>query len=247
MKKGFVLMALLSLFSGILNAQKQTTHLQQLWLAYFNQTRLSDKWGIWFDAHLRTKDDFTDDLSTAIGRIGLTYYLNDNTKLTAGYAYVNHFPADNHANISRPEHRPWQQIQWHTKYPKVRLMQYLRLEERYRRKVLNNDELDDGHNFNYRIRYNFFLNVPFGKKPFAPRTFSFIANDEVHVNLGKEVTYNYFDQNRFFVGFGYHTSPQDHLQFGYMNVFVQLPEGNRYRNIHAVRLFYVHNIDIRKK
>jgi hypothetical protein len=228
-------------------SQKQTTHVQQIWLAYFNQTRFSDKWGLWADFHLRTKEDFTDDLSSGIARVGLTYYLNDNTKLTAGYSYVNHFPADNHADISRPEHRPWQQVQWHTKYPKVRLMQYLRLEERYRRKVVSNDQLGDGYNFNYRLRYNFFFNVPLSRKAFAPKTLSFIANDEVHVNFGEEVVYNYFDQNRLFLGLGYHLNAHDHLQFGYMNVFQQLAAGNRYRTTHVIRLFYIHNLDLRKK
>ena len=62
-------------------------------------------------------------LSQGMIRAGLTYYVNDDVKLTAGYAFINHFPADNHKNISQPEHRPWQQIQWHTKYPRMRLMQ----------------------------------------------------------------------------------------------------------------------------
>ncbi|MGB8192577.1 MAG: DUF2490 domain-containing protein, partial [Chitinophagaceae bacterium] len=220
---------------------------QQMWFAYFNQTRFSDKWGLWADFHLRTKEDFTHDLSTGIARLGLTYYLNDNTKLTAGYAYVNHFPADNHTNVSQPEHRPWQQVQWHTKYTKIRLMQYLRLEERFRRKILNNNELAEGHNFNYKLRYNFFMTGPLSKNAFARGTFSWIVTDEVHINFGKEVVYNYFDQNRFFTGFAYHTSSHANLQFGYMNQFVQLGAGNRYRNVHAIRLFYIHNIDARKK
>jgi hypothetical protein len=228
-------------------AQKQTTEVNQVWLAYFNQTRFSDKWGLWTDVHLRSKEDFVDDLSTFIARVGIMYYLNDNTKLTAGYAYVNHFPQEGHTNVSRPEHRPWQQIQWHTKYPKVRLMQYIRLEERFRRKVQNNDELAEGYNFNYRVRYNIFFNAPLSKNAFAPRTFSFIANDELHINFGKEVVYNYFDQNRFFLGFGYQVTAANQLQFGYMNLFQQLPSGNSYRTTHAIRLYYAHNIDARKK
>lgn len=226
-------------------AQKQTTSVSQAWLAYFNQTRFSDKWGLWADVHLRTKEDVVQDLSTFIGRVGLTYYINDQTKLTAGYAYINHFPAEGHENISRPEHRPWQQIQWHTNYRKVRLMNYIRLEERYRRKIASNDALADGYNFNYRVRYNLLFNAALGKKEFSKGALSFIANDELHVNFGKEVVNNYFDQNRFFLGLGYHTSAKNQLQFGYMNIFQQLPAGNRYRSTHALRLFFMHNIDAR--
>lgn len=229
------------------HGQKQTTHVQQIWMAYFNQTRFSNNWGLWLDLHLRTKEDFVTDLSQSITRIGLTYYLNNDAKLTLGYAYVNHFPADNHADISQPEHRIWQQFQWHTKYPRLRLMQYARLEERYRRKIKDADELAEGYNFNYRFRYNFALATAIGKKPFAPRTLSFVVNDEVHVNFGKEIVYNYFDQNRFFVGFAYHTNASDNLQFGYLNVFQQLAAGNQYKSINAIRISYFQNLDLRKK
>jgi hypothetical protein len=67
------------------------------------------------------------------------------------------------------------------------------------------------------------------------------------VNLGKEIVYNYFDQNRFFIGLGYHVNSHDSIQLGYMNVFQQLTVGNRYKDIHAGRVFYFHNLDLRKK
>lgn len=232
---------------AVFSQQKETATESQIWAGYFNQTRFSDRWGLWLDAHLRTKEELFTNFSQGMVRLGLTYYLNDATKLTAGYAYVNHFPADNHKNISQPEHRPWQQIQWHTKYAKLRTMQWVRLEERYRRKILNDDKLADGYSFNFRARYNFFLQVPLSKKNFAPGTFSFAVNDEVHVNFGKEIVYNYFDQNRFFVGLVYHTNAHDNLQVGYMNLFQQLAAGNKYRQLHVLRIFYFHNLDLRKK
>jgi hypothetical protein len=244
--KGVVLFLIVVAFSVDTNAQKQTSHVQQTWFAYFNQARLSDKWGLWIDGHLRTDEKFFNNLSQGIARVGLTYYLNDNTKLTAGYGYVHHFPNEGHEEIARPEHRPWQQIQWHTKYNKLRMMQYLRLEERYRRKLGNDHELGEGYNFNYRMRYNMFLSAPLHKEANSPRSLSVIVNDEVHLNFGKEIVNNYFDQNRFFAGFAYYLNAHDNIQFGYMNVFQQLPAGNKYRNMHILRLFYIQNIDLRK-
>ena len=242
-----VFIACLSITAKVNAQTKQTQTVNQVWAGYFNQTRFSNKWGLWVDVHLRTKEDFVSDLSQTIGRLGLTYYLNDDVKFTAGYAYVHHFPADNHKNVSQPEHRGWQQLQWHTRYPKLRLMQWLRLEERWRRKILNDDELGEGYNFNYRIRYNFFSQFPLSKRPFQPGTLSFVVNDEVHINFGKQIVYNYFDQNRFFVGLAYHVNGHDNFQFGYMNVFQQLAAGNRYRSSHVARLFYFHNLDLRRK
>jgi hypothetical protein len=244
--KRIVLIALVGIASKSF-AQKQSTESKQIWLGYLNQTRLSEKWGLWLDLHLRTKDDFTNNLSQSIIRPGITYYATSNTKLTAGYAYVNHFPADNHANISQPEHRAWQQVQWHNNHPKLRLMQWVRLEEKLRHKIKNNDELAEGYGYNWKMRYNILVAAPLSKNAFAPKTFSFVVNDEVHVNFGKQIVYNYFDQNRFFVGFAYHVNKSDNLQFGYMNLFQQLPAGNQYKNIHAARVFYFHNLDLRKK
>ena len=87
---------------------------------------------MWVDLHLRTKDEFVNNLSKTIARLGLTYYLNDVTKLTVGYAYVTNFAGDNHKNVSQPEHRGWQQIQWDTKYGRKRMMQWIRLEEKFK-------------------------------------------------------------------------------------------------------------------
>ncbi len=230
------------------NAQtKQTENVNQIWLGYFNQTRFTNKLGMWTDFHLRTKEDFATNFSTGIVRLGLTYYINDVTKFTLGYAYVNHFPADAHKKISQPEHRPWQQLQWHTKYGKKRMMQWFRLEERYRRKILNDSTLADGSSFNWKLRYNFWYDIPLTKKGIVPKAWSFVVNDEVHINFGKQIVTNYFDQNRFFAGFKYQVNEHSNLQFGYMNVFVQTAAGNKYRNINAARVFFFQNIDARKK
>ncbi|MBC7889281.1 MAG: DUF2490 domain-containing protein [Ferruginibacter sp.] len=226
---------------------KSTEDINQVWLGYFNQARLSNKWGIWADLHLRTKEEFVNNFSQSIVRLGLTYYVNDVTKLTAGYAYISIYPADAHKKITQPEHRPWQQIQWHTKYGKKRMMQWFRLEERYRRKILNDSTLADGNNFNFKIRYNFWYDVPFSKKGIVPNSLSLVVNDEVHINFGKQIVNNYFDQNRFFLGFKYQADEHSNIQVGYMNLFQQLAAGNRYRNLHTVRVFYFQNLDLRRK
>jgi hypothetical protein len=242
----FVLMA--SGFSfAYSQSVKRKEHLEQLWFGYFNQTRFSNKWGMWVDVHLRTKEDFTNNLAQSIVRLGLMHYINDVTKLTAGYAYINHFPADNHKDISQPEHRPWQQIQWHTKHGKKRMMQWIRLEERFRRKILNDSTLAEGYNFNYRVRYNLWYEIPLSKKGIVPNALSFILNDEVHINFGKQIINNYFDQNRFSIGLKFQTSAHDNLQVGYMNLFQQLSAANTYRNINSIRFFYFHNLDLRGK
>ena len=228
-------------------ATRQTSIEEQTWMAYFNQTRLTDKWGIWVDAHFRTNEHFITEPSKALMRVGITYYLTDDLKFTNGYAFINHFPEDGHANVSQPEHRIWHQLQLHTKYGQVRTMQWLRLEERFRRNIRNDNELAEGYRFDERIRYNFFLNVPLSKKGIVPKSFSAILNDEVMINLSNNNVYNTFDQNRFFVGLAYNFDTHSNLQIGFMNVYQQLGAGNRYKNINAIRIFFFQNLDFRKK
>jgi Protein of unknown function (DUF2490) len=249
MKRTLLVICLQAINCVMLCAQssKSTEDIQQVWLGYFNQARFSNKWGMWTDLHLRTKEDFTNNFSQAIIRLGLTYYLDNNTKLTAGYARVFLFPGDNHKQITQPEHRPWQQLQWHTSFTRTRLMQWIRLEERFRSKIANDSTLADGYNFNWRLRYNIWYEVPLVKNGVLPGSLSFIANDELHINFGKEIINNYFDQNRFFLGLKYQAGKSSNIQFGYMNLFQQLSAGNRYKNIHAARIFFFQNFDLRKR
>ena len=227
--------------------QKQTTHIRQSWFGYVSQTRVADHWGVWLDLHLRTKEDFVNDLSTSIIRPGITYFANDRLRFTLGYAYVNFFPAEEHSGVSQPEHRPWQQVYWSMQGKRSRVINTIRLEERYRRKIKNADELGDGYNFNFRARYNTALLLPLSRNAFAPNTLSVALNNELMVNFGKQIVNNYFDQNRLLLGFAYHVSATDYLQFGYMNLFQQLAAGNRYKMFHVARAYFYHNIDLRSK
>ena len=126
-------------------------------------------------------------------------------------------------------------------------MQWFRLEERYRQKVVNDSTLGNGYNFNWRLRYNFWYEVPFVKDGSQPKSVSLIVNDELHISFGKEVVYNYFDQNRFFLGVKYQLSKSSNIQVGYTNVFQQLAAGNRYRSMNGARVFFFQNFDLRKK
>ena len=126
-------------------------------------------------------------------------------------------------------------------------MQWLRLEERFRRKIASNDQLAEGYNFNFRLRYNFLSQFPLSKRAFQSKTLSFVLNDEIHINFGKQIVNNYFDQNRFFLGFKYQAGVHSNFQFGYMNIFQQLPAGNTYRKMNVLRFYFFQNFDWRKK
>ena len=218
----------------------------QIWMGYFNQTRISNKWGIWTDLHLRTKDHFVDSFSQSVMRVGLTYHLKDQIKITAGYAYVIQFPGDNHKNISQPEHRGWQLVQWNNSKPGFRIAQSIRLEEKFKHKIESDDKLGDGYGFYWKFRYGLQLSFPLHKKLVSKRELYFLVSDEIHINFGKEILHQNFDQNRFFVGFSVPVNFHDILQIGYMNQIQQPISGANYKLVNAVRVFYFQNLDLRK-
>jgi hypothetical protein len=225
-------------------AQKHTEDRQQLWLGYFNQTRYTKRFGTWADIHYRLTDHFVNQPFQFLTRVGLTYYLGNNVRVTAGYAYARHF--EEGVTPTRNEHRPWQQLWWKQDYNGFSTMQWVRLEERYREKV-KEGRVVDGYNFNYRIRYNLSLFVPLKGSKLEAKTPFFALIDEVFINMGKEVVYNYFDQNRFFIGFGYQFNTHLNAQLGYMNLFQQTAAGNKYTDSHAIRLFVFQTLDLRKQ
>jgi hypothetical protein len=144
----------------------------------------------------------------------------------------------------RPEHRLWQQISWGNKSRKLQLNQWIRLEERFLRKI-QQDALQPGSNFNYKARYMIALLVPLKGEDIRPGIPFAVLNDEVHLNFGKEIVYNYFDQNRLFAGLGYPFTKSLNAQLGYMRVFQQQPGGNQFFDTQALRLFIFHNLDLR--
>jgi hypothetical protein len=240
--------SLMAFFNTTLLAQSTKTinSVNQFWFGYNNQTRLHNKWGIWADLQLYSKDMSGLSLGISEPRIGLIYYLNDNNRLSAGYAYLTYYPQAGHLRISQPENRYWQQYQLYSKGNRLRIMQWYRLEERFVRKVKNDDSLADGNTFSYRFRYMLYLTYPLGRQGFLSK-FGITAFDELYVNFGKSVVNNYFDQNRLFGGISYMPTPHVTFQMGFTYEFQQLASGNKYKEIDALRLAVYHNLDLHPK
>lgn len=245
-KTSFVLLvSLLQAAIGVAQYNKSTTYYNQVWLSYSNTLRLSKKFGVLADLQLRTRDRFVKGVSMSMNSIGMSYYTSENTRATLGYTHVLNY-ADGARVVTVPEHRPFQQWQWSTRYSQKRMLQWIRLEERYRRKLASNTELAKGYNYNMRVRYNILFDLPLSKKGIAPKTFSLVVNDELNINIGKQIVLNTFDQNRFFCGLKYQWSAANNIQVGYINLYQQLSAGNKYRKVDAARIAWLQNFDLRK-
>ncbi|HNU41582.1 MAG: hypothetical protein UZ12_BCD005001678 [Bacteroidetes bacterium OLB12] len=244
MKKiGLVVLLMCLLLSGVAQ-EKNKEFRQQTWTAYFNQSRLSDKWGLWTDIHFRFTENFGERLGLTIFRVAPMYYVTDQTRISSGYGYITSYNVDPVPDL--PEHRLWQQIQWFEKKKALSLAQYFRVEERFRR-TLSGNEVSEDYTFSWRFRYNFAVTIPLTRKTVEPKTPFLFLNDEVHVSAGKHIGNNYLDQNRVFAGVGYQFTAQVNAQIGYLYVFQQLPASNTFIHTDAIRLFLFHNLDFRNK
>jgi hypothetical protein len=235
------------LFQQICYCQKQTTFLRQIWLGNTSQVRFSDKWGASVDFQIRTRERFIRGASQISSRIGAVYYPTETVKIAAGYYFADNIPRDYNKGVWQVEHTGWQQVSWSNKFPRLNMNQSVRLEERFRHRVKNEFELGHGFGFNYRARYNILLNFALSRKPFAPHTLAATFYNEVYLNFGKQIIYNTFDQYRVFGGFNYNFTKKANLLFGYFYGFQQLSSGNAYRHLHVARIFYLYNLDLRKK
>ena len=88
--------------------------------------------------------------------------------------------------------------------------------------------------------------LPLKGKEITPGIPFLFFNNEIHINAGRQIVNNYFDQNRLAIGMGYPFTAHLNVQLAYLDVFQQLPAGNKYVNINAVRIFVFHNLDLRK-
>lgn len=228
-----------------LNAQKQVIQIEKTFLGVFNQTRFSNRLGLWTDLHHRMTDDYFGRPLQSLGRIGLSLFVTDNFRITAGYCLAYNYPPKGF-RASKIEHRPWQQLFFRQNIGKIQTIQILRLEERYNQIVVN-DEASSHFHYTNRLRYNFLLLLPFSKQGIVPKKLFGVLNNEVFINFGKNVMYNVFDQNRFFAGLGYQISKHSSLHVGYMNIFQQQATGNKFENSDCIRLFFYHSLDLRKE
>lgn len=244
----FAILLLFVLSFSATSAQTVEKHVddrEQLWIGYFNQSRLTNRFGLWFDVHYRMTDNFLDRPFQFLLRPALTYFIKDNLRFNVGYAFAEHFPSHG-MTTRRTEHRPWQQVWWSQKHPGLTTLQSIRLEQRYNRKITN-DTKKEGYTYNFRVRYNFSFVIPLQGKELVSRTPFLAIADEVFLNFGDRIVYNTFDQNRFFAGLGYQFNSHLNAQFGYMNVYQQEASGNRYMSTHAIRFFVYQTFDFREK
>lgn len=202
----------------------QTRHENSGWLFLLNSTKFSEKWGMHLDVQVRSYDNW-DGTKNVLFRPGITYYIDKNQNVTAGYLF-----ASTHAMPNSVEHRIWEQYVVNHKIKNVLIAHRFRLEQRF----LASDE------FAQRLRYFIRLIQPLQKteQSFTKGAF-FALQNEVFLNVeNKEATNNsLFDQNRLYLAAGYRFSKKIDIEAGYLKQSVHGRAQNTVNNVAQLALY----------
>lgn len=204
------------------------------WLAWFNTYKFSKNFGLTSDVQFRSADDWQYVRNILI-RPGLTYYINNKSNATIGYAYVGSFnrlpePSKN----ALTESRIWEQYIYNLKLSKtVSLQNRFRLEQRF-------IERQTDHIFSQRLRYFARAVIPLTKQQTAFTKGIFAAvQDEIFFNIQNKYKLNgsVFDQNRAYVAFGYRFNSKFDMETGYLNQYIKGAAANVSNNVIQLALY----------
>ena len=236
-------LALTVLFPVAARAQdaKEIREQAQFWWSVNSTTRLTDRWGLVGDVHIR-RNNFLSDPSFYLLRVGVHRWLSDTLAVTLGYAHNWVAPTEEGGHTWTDENRIYQQVQYSARLGAVRVLHRLRNEQRWREEV-EDDVLTGETGFSDRVRYLVSLSIPVSAKASVP---SLVVSDEILVQFGPEIVANTFDQNRLFLGLKKELSRAWSFDLGYMLVYQQKASGYQYDLNHTLRWFFYCNLDRRK-
>jgi hypothetical protein len=218
---------------------RDITHDNMLWFGYYNIIGIKPKWSTLSDVQFRTKNWYQH-FSQALVRTGLNYKLTEKVNVTAGLAHFRFFIND---KTTRGEWRPWQEIELRQQFSKLRLSQRLRIEQRFNQQVENSEPINN-YQFNHRFRYRIDIRFPLTKTVEGSKALFVLIGNEVIINAGKSITYNYFDQNRLYTGLNYAATKNITIQLQYMHLWQQLTKKNSFLSANVIRFNIYHTIQL---
>lgn len=204
-----------------------------LWAGYYNSLSLNEKWSVNSDFQFRTKDWYKTP-SQGLGRVGISYKLDPKLNVTVGLAHFRFFLND---VVTRGEWRPWQEIGLSDRIGKFKISNRLRIEQRFNETNDNNGPTGQ-YRFNWRFRYKLDIQYPEEGK------FSVGLGNEIMLNAGKNITVNYFDQNRTYGSLNANLTKNISLQFQFMYIWQLLQNGQTLDHINVIRFNIIHRIKV---
>ena len=242
----FLFLSSLLMFSS-LSAQNEVerrsyenTH---FWTSVNGTLRLSQRWGMITDAHIR-RENFIRDPNFYFLRLGAAYWLDDQFSVAGGIAALWLATDTDVGTEFALERRTYQQILWRAQIKKITFLQRIRIEQRWHEVLDQTDGSVDRVRFSNRFRFLLSAAIRVFENPKSPRP---VISNEILFHVGNEILYNTFDQNRLFLGFNQRLGKNWTVDYGYMMVYQERYSGFEYDLNHTIRLFFYYSPDLRKQ
>lgn len=235
MKKIFLLLLIVFTIQPIkiIAQTRQVNHHTQSWISSNNKIDIHKKWSVLADFHIR-RNGFFSTANFYFARTGVAYNFNRHLYVAIGYAHMWLAPTTPGWKTYTQEDRLYQQWQYSSSVKKITILQRLRNEQRWVQKIVE-DKYSGEKRFTDRIRYLLSITIPVFNNEKLP---ALVVSDELHLQLGKEVVYNPFEQNRYFIGIKQNISSGWSFDMGYMKLYQQKYSGYQYDSNDTFRLFF---------
>lgn len=186
-----------------------------------------EKWGVGADFVYRSKNEmnsgsmFDSHLRTSI-RPWINYQFNKNARLSIsplGYMYTNEYIGKEEDYLREPYHelRTTFQFFHHQKPESGKWMHTWRYRYELRwQEQANSDDYRFLMRFRLRYRLRYMINT---NDFYENNTLYTAVSNEIGLNIGKNVTYNTFNQNRLYVGLGYRFLNAARIELRYVDRF----------------------------
>lgn len=244
-----VSLILLLFGANLLSAQKKVIHQNLLWYSYTNQLVFNEKWYLSTEFQERTfispyaQHQFL--IRTHLHRIFMKQW-----DASIGFCYFLQDNNDPYSNdkLSIPELRPHIEILQKQKFKYFTLENRLRAEFRFFHNLTDSKkDLERGFSFgNFRFRYQISSSIPLVKLTTNQFLKLKIAY-ELHINAGKNITKNIFDQHRIYAALSIDILPSLSFDAGYLNWYQQRPSGTEFYNRNIIRFVVNQKIVLKKK
>jgi len=195
-----------------------------LWGIYVGTGNIDKKWSLFTEFQYRDYK-IVGDFDAIVARLAGQYDVVKNINLSLGYSYFLIRPTINGEQVTRHEHRPYQQVIIRNKFGRL----YFNHRYRFEQRILPDD---------FRLRFRYFLQsfILLNNKSFEKKTIYISTYAEIFLNTESPV----YDRVRFYLGLGYALSPNLRMEIGNMvQVFETFSR-------HQLQVFFIHNFNLGK-
>lgn len=237
-------------FDCVYSQSEETTkrsHIRQTsgaWMGAYTTYYFKEHWAYYGEYHVRLKE-WMAQMGQIYLRFGVLYKPTRYLGITAGFVNPWYWaPNPNSPNVDKvvPQFRFWEQVVLKHRHPHLKVAHQFRFEQRYSRKY----ERESPFKWTFRFRYKLSLYVLLNSREMKPNTAYLMLYNEIFFQAGKSITYNYMEDNRAFIGFGYRFNDNFDVVMGYMNTFRYDGTPDTFEDRHIFRVCVFHRLKLYK-